>query len=81
MIDHIRAIEPVVVAVTFEELEPDVTRISLRSKTDAVNVNEIAAEFGGGGHPAAAGARIVGTPLSTQRRVIAAVRRAIDRAK
>jgi phosphoesterase RecJ-like protein len=81
LIDHIRAIEPVVVAVTFEELEPDVTRISLRSKTDAVNVNEIAAEFGGGGHPAAAGARIVGTPLSTQRRVIAAVRRAIDRAK
>lgn len=81
LIDHIRAIESVVVAVTFEELEPDVTRISLRSKTDRVNVNEIASEFGGGGHPAAAGARIVGTPLSTQRRVIAAVRRAINRAK
>jgi phosphoesterase RecJ-like protein len=81
LIDHIRAIEPVVVAVTFEELEPEVTRISLRSKTDKVNVNEIAAEFGGGGHPAAAGARIVGTPLSTQRRVIAAVKRAINQAK
>jgi bifunctional oligoribonuclease and PAP phosphatase NrnA len=81
LIDHIRAIEPVVVAVTFEELEPDVTRISLRSKTDKVNVNEVAAEFGGGGHPAAAGARIFGTQLSTQRRVIAAVRRAINRAK
>jgi phosphoesterase RecJ-like protein len=81
LIDHIRAIEPVVVAVTFEELEPEVTRISLRSKTDKVNVNEVAAEFGGGGHPAAAGARIVGTPLSTQRRVIAAVKRAINQAK
>ena len=81
LIDHIRAIEPVVGAVTFEEIEPDVTRISLRSKTDRVNVNEIAAEFGGGGHPAAAGARIMGTQLSTQRRVIAAVRRAINRAK
>lgn len=81
LIDHIRAIEPVVVAITFEELEPDVTRISLRSKTDKVNVNEIAAEFGGGGHPAAAGARIIGTQLSTQRRVVAAVKRAISRAK
>jgi phosphoesterase RecJ-like protein len=81
LIDHIRAIEPVVVAVTFEELEPELTRISLRSKTDKVNVNEVCAEFGGGGHPAAAGARIAGTPLSTQRRVIAAVKRAINRAK
>jgi len=81
LIDHVRDIEPVVVAVTFEELEPEVTRISLRSKTDKVNVNEIAGQFGGGGHPAAAGARITGTPLSTQRRVIAAIRRAIDRAK
>lgn len=81
LIDHIRDIEPVIVAVTFEEMEPEVTRISLRSKTNKVNVNEIAGLFGGGGHPAAAGARIVGTPLSTQRRVIAAIRRAIDRAK
>jgi bifunctional oligoribonuclease and PAP phosphatase NrnA len=81
LIDHIRAIEPVVVAITFEEIEPELTRISLRSKSDQVNVNEIAAEFGGGGHPAAAGARIAGSPLSTQRRVIASVKRAINRAK
>jgi phosphoesterase RecJ-like protein len=81
LIDHIRAIEPVIVAVTFEELEPELTRISLRSKTDKVNVNEICGQFGGGGHPAAAGARIAGTPLSTQRRVIAAVKKAINHAK
>ncbi len=62
LIDHIRAIEPVVVACLFEELNPDLTRISLRSKTDNVNVNEIAAQFGGGGHKAAAGARIPGSP-------------------
>ena len=62
MIDHIRAIEPVVVACVFEEIEPELTRISLRSKSDKVNVNEIAAQFGGGGHPAAAGARIPGKP-------------------
>ncbi len=77
LIDHIRAIAPVVVACVFEELEPELTRISLRSKSAKVNVNEIAALFGGGGHPAAAGARIPGTPLAVQRQVIAAVKKAL----
>jgi phosphoesterase RecJ-like protein len=80
LIDHIRAIAPVVVACVFEQLEPELTRISLRSKSEKVNVNEIAAQFGGGGHPAAAGARIPGKPLSVQRRVIAAVKKALDSA-
>jgi phosphoesterase RecJ-like protein len=78
LIDHIRAIEPVVVACFFEELGPELTRVSLRSKSDRVNVNEIAAQFGGGGHPGAAGARIPGKPLSVQRKVIAAIKRALD---
>ena len=77
LIDHIRAIEPVVVACVFEELEPELTRVSLRSKSEKINVNEIAAQFGGGGHSAAAGARIPGKPLSTQRRVLAAVKKAL----
>ncbi len=80
LIDHIRAIAPVVVACVFEQLEPELTRISLRSKSERVNVNEIAAQFGGGGHPAAAGARIPGKPLSVQRRVIAAVKKALEAA-
>lgn len=81
LIDHIRAIEPVVVACVFEELEPEMTRISLRSKSQKINVNEIAAQFGGGGHSAAAGARIPGKPLSVQRRVIAAIKKAINAPK
>jgi len=81
LIDHIRAIEPVIVACVFEEIGPELTRISLRSKSDRVNVNEIAAQFGGGGHPAAAGARIPGKPLSVQRAVIAAVKRALKAAR
>ena len=81
LIDHIRAIEPVVVACVFEELEPNLTRLSLRSKSPHVNVSEICRQFGGGGHPAAAGARIPGTPLSVQRKVIGAVKRALNHAK
>ena len=81
LIDHIRAIAPVVVACVFEEIEPALTRISLRSKSAEVNVNEIAAQFGGGGHPAAAGARIPGSPLSVQRKVLSAIKRALGKTK
>jgi len=81
LIDHIRAIAPVVVACLFEEMGPVLTRISLRSKSDKVNVNEIAAQFGGGGHRAAAGARIPGPPATVQRRVLDAVKKALDAAK
>ena len=80
LIDHIRAIEPVVVAIVFEEVEPDLTRISLRSKSDNVDVNEIAKQFGGGGHKADAGARIAGKPGSVQRQLLNAVKKALNSA-
>ena len=70
-----------VVACVFEELEPEVTRISLRSKSDKINVSDIAAQFGGGGHPAAAGARIPCKPMAVQRNVIAAVKKALNSLK
>jgi phosphoesterase RecJ-like protein len=78
LIDHIRAIQGVVVACLFEEVQPGLTRISLRSKSPEVDVNAIAGQFGGGGHPAAAGARIEGKPIATQRRVLNAVRKALN---
>lgn len=78
LIDHIRAIQGVVVACLFEEMEPGLTRISLRSKSEHVDVNKIAGLFGGGGHHAAAGARIAGVPASVQRRVLDAVRKALN---
>jgi bifunctional oligoribonuclease and PAP phosphatase NrnA len=80
LIDHIRDIEPVVVACVFEEMDPQLTRVSLRSKSPAVNVGEIAAAFGGGGHPAAAGARIPGNPMSVQRKLLNAIKRALNSA-
>jgi phosphoesterase RecJ-like protein len=80
LIDHLRAIEPVLIACLFEEIDPHLTRISLRSKHPAVDVNTIAKQFGGGGHAAAAGARIPGRPLTVQRQVLAAMKRALDAA-
>ena len=68
-------------AMVFEEAEPDVTRVSWRSKTPKLDVAAIAQQFGGGGHKAAAGARIPGSPLGVQRRVLTAVRKAFKAAK
>lgn len=42
-------------------------RVSLRSRTDAINVSSLAARFGGGGHPRAAGCTISGGPTERQR--------------
>ena len=77
IIDHIRAIDEVVVACVFEEVEPELTRLSLRSKNADVDVNVIAGLFGGGGHRAAAGARVAGRPLTVQRRVLTAIKKAL----
>ena len=81
LIDHIRAIETVIVACVFEEVQPDLTRLSLRSKNEVVDVDAVAKQFGGGGHKAAAGARISGRPATVQRQVLAAIQKAIDAAQ
>ena len=49
-----------VVALFFEELADGRVRLSARSKNEKIDVNRICSEFGGGGHPRAAGARIRG---------------------
>ena len=77
LIDHIRDIQGVKIACLFEEIEPEITRISLRSKLPEVNASDIALAFGGGGHQSAAGARILGKSSTVQRRVLAAVKQAL----
>lgn len=64
VIDVIRAIDSVMVAVFFEELEDGKIRVSSRSKDERYSVGAICAHFGGGGHILAAGARLSG-PLET----------------
>jgi phosphoesterase RecJ-like protein len=80
LIDHIRSIETVIVACLFEEMGPDLIRVSLRSKLPSVNVNDVASLFDGGGHAAAAGARIAGRALSVQRRVLGALKNSLRQA-
>jgi phosphoesterase RecJ-like protein len=70
LIDVVRAIETVIVAILFEELENSRVRVSMRSKNIEIDVNKICGEFGGGGHPLAAGARIRG-PLEHVEKLVA----------
>jgi phosphoesterase RecJ-like protein len=70
LIDHLRAIRGVIVAVFFEELADGKVRVSMRSKDDAVDVCAICQKFGGGGHTLAAGARVRGTLAEVEEKVL-----------
>jgi phosphoesterase RecJ-like protein len=78
LIDHLRSVRGVIVAVFFEELSDGKVRVSMRSKSDAVDVCAICQTFGGGGHSLAAGARVRGTLPEVEERVLAEVRAKID---
>jgi len=74
LISYPRDIVSTRVALLFTELSPGGVKVSLRSKEpELIDVNRIASRFGGGGHPAAAGAELEGPLDGAVDRVIAAV--------
>ncbi|MBI5393900.1 MAG: DHH family phosphoesterase [Verrucomicrobia bacterium] len=81
LIDHVRAIDSVVVAALFEAGPGGIVRVSLRSKSPKVSVDAVAAKFGGGGHAAAAGARIQGEPATVEAAVLGAIENALREAR
>ena len=72
-VDLIRSIGSVSVAVFFQETSDDYYKISLRSK-GTVNVEKIAAYFGGGGHVNASACKIAGDIGTVKKKVLAVVR-------
>ncbi|MBL9133737.1 MAG: bifunctional oligoribonuclease/PAP phosphatase NrnA [Verrucomicrobiaceae bacterium] len=60
LIDTLRAIDSVITCVIFEDIENGKVRVSARSKDQRLNVSDVCAQFGGGGHRMAAGARLKG---------------------
>ena len=75
LIDMIRGIEGVSVALFFEELldDGDAIRVSIRSKVGSLDACEVAQVFGGGGHAKAAGIRMDGPIESAREAVLAEV--------
>lgn len=66
-IDYVRSVKGVDAAFTVKFINESETRVSLRSKT--VDVNAIAAVFGGGGHVRAAGCTIA-APLDEAKKMV-----------
>lgn len=77
-IQYPRMVEGVEVAVLFRE-EPGRVKVSFRSNQQ-VDVAELARQFGGGGHPRAAGCWVEGELAAVRDRVLAAVSEAVRRA-
>ncbi len=67
-----RSIAGVQAVAYFKQWEPDVVRVSLRSR-GPVDVRAVAASFGGGGHPNAAGCTINGELSEVEEKVASAI--------
>ncbi len=78
LVDIIRVMQGVKVAVIFEDLENGLIRVSLRSKDPQIDVSAIAGIHGGGGHCMASGIRMRG-PLSDAREKVLNSIRAVVR--
>ena len=77
LIDTIRAIRGVQVAVFFEELPDGKIRASIRSKDRRFDVCKIATQFDGGGHALAAGLRMPGPLTQAKALVLNAITRQV----
>jgi len=80
LIDHLRAVSGVIVAVFFEEVPDGKVRISMRSKDERIDVSAICQTFGGGGHTLAAGARVLGTLAEVEQKVLEEIDETVRRA-
>jgi phosphoesterase RecJ-like protein len=76
LVNYPRSVASVRVACLLRELNGTV-KVSLRGKGD-VDVQKIAAQFGGGGHVNAAGCTVPGPLPDATRLLLSAVRRAVD---
>lgn len=78
LLELIRGIDSVIVAVFFEQLPGGRVRVSMRSKSEAVDVCAICAEFGGGGHTLAAGSRVKGDLAEVEQLVLKKIHETIE---
>lgn len=77
LVEYPRRLQGTEVAILFRELADGRTKISIRSN-GAVDVARVAREFGGGGHPQAAGALLDRSLEQTRRLVVDRLRKSAD---
>ena len=69
LIDYLQTVKTVEVAFVVESMSGGLTRASMRSR-GTVNVQQICAEFGGGGHRLAAGLRTKLDPVALEKKLL-----------
>jgi phosphoesterase RecJ-like protein len=79
LINVLTSIREADVALIFVERPDSKVKVSWRAMP-GINVAEVAGQFGGGGHAAAAGAEVAGTMSEVETRVLAATRAALKAA-
>jgi phosphoesterase RecJ-like protein len=79
LINVISAIDDSDITMVFVEQPKESVKISWRTQNPELDVSRIAVQFGGGGHPGAAGADVRGALAEVQERVLAATRQALQR--
>jgi len=67
-------IEGVRTGITVRQLTPQRCKISLRTEPGDLNASKVCGLLGGGGHAAAAGASVDGSPEETQSAILSAIR-------
>ncbi len=79
-IDLLKAISGVKVAIIFKDTpRRREKRETFRSKDPRITVNTFARQFGGGGHPAAAGCNVYGNRREAEKKVLRAVKKALKK--
>jgi phosphoesterase RecJ-like protein len=76
-VNYTSSIRGVEVGLFFKEINPDVVKISWRSKA-SVDVSRLASHFGGGGHARAAGCSINGSLAGVMTEVLAYLQKYFD---
>ena len=70
IIDQLRSVEGVEVAIFFEELINNQVRLSLRAKTLSFDASAFCQQYGGGGHRMAAGATLQGSIEDVEEKIL-----------
>ena len=77
IVQFAKALDGTRVGILIQEIAPGEVRLSIRSD-GSVDVNAVAAGFGGGGHRNASGARVKGDLATVRRAVLEALDRAVN---
>jgi len=77
IIDILQSLDTMLCAVLFKEAEPELTRVSVRTR-GPIEAHQLVAPFGGGGHRRAAGTEVRGTIAEVEIAVLTEARRLIQ---